>query len=617
MEKKMISGWTGKILWFDLSNQIIEIKSSEPYFKQYLGGRGFAARIAWDYIKHNTKAFDPNNILMFFTGPLTGTSAPYSGRGIVCGVSPHTYPECYTRSGIGGYWATELKYAGYDGLVIKGRLTDPGYILIENNKAEIRNAKEYWGMGSIEVQKALLKEVGLGFKIMAIGPAGENLSRIAIINSGTESAAGQGGFGAVMGYKKLKAIVIKGTGGVNVALPIELAKKSKIINNFVSGSHHQPRKGILNEEKVKKYGEQFQACSQQCLIKCISSRYYKDVYCPISEKKISGQMHCAANLFQGLPNNQFYNWNIGFEAGFEIAQLANELGLNHWELIFGIVPWLRYCKDNNIISAIDDVEINENNSNYWCKLLEKIAFREGMGDVLAEGGFRAAKTIGGSKKINNFYTAWGFAGHFDGHADHANYIVFPYWLVSALLWATDTRDPISSSHGYVEAIMNFSPIAEDGGTITWDQILSASRRLYDTKKACARDSGYLCKEKPAIFSNHKSVIKDSLLLCDQCFPIMFSKYESDGIAKSEDMEAPSFEYNLFISATGIDITEDQFNKSAERIYNLERLIQIRNNKRTRLVDENVIKAFEEEENLKSYLQGIIYLEVGILKQGGH
>jgi len=606
MIKNELYGWTGKIIWVDLSSNSIEVKSSKPYFEKYLGGRGFAAKIAWDYIKPGTGPFDHDNVLMFLSGPLAGSCAPYSGRGIVCGVSPHSSPEWFTRSGFGGHWTSELKYAGYDGVILTGKSVEPVYLLIEDDRVEIRSAQHLWGKGTIATQKMLINELGEGIRIMTIGPAGENLSRLAIINTETESAAGQGGFGAVMGAKKLKAIAVRGSGGVNVAHSGRLIKRSKQIAKIIMGSHHQPKKGTLDKEKVKKYGEQFQACTQQCMIKCIHSKYYRNVPGCVYQKEYSGQLHCVSHLFQGDKNMQLYDWDIGFEAGFEIAQIANDLGLNHWELIFGLVPWLRECKQKGILGFINNIEINADSPRFWIELLNMIAYRNGIGDILAEGGIRAAKKLGGTELIQKYYTAWGFGGHWDGHADHANYIVFPYWLVTALLWATDTRDPMSSTHGYVQAIMNCSPLAQDGGVLNLKQILSVGKYLYNSEKAIAPDSGYADKEIPAVYHSHRSVIKDSLLLDDQIFPVMFNKDEKDGIPKAGDIKSSSFEYHLFVDTTGLEMSEGDFNKAAERIYNLERLIQIRNYKRDRRKDEEIISAFEKEENWENQVLGEKY-----------
>jgi len=214
-------GWTGKLLRVDLSDGSTREQDSLP-LTPYIGGRGFGARLAWDELEAGIGAFDPGNLLMFLAGPLTGTTAPFSGRGEVCGLGPQGWPvEWFTRSGMGGHWAPEMKYAGYDGVVIKGQAEKPVYLWLHDGKAELKDAAHLWGLGTYETQQRLLAEHGRQVKVVAIGQAGERLSRIAIINSETESAAGQGGFGAVMGAKKLKAIVVGG----DLSFPITDVKR--------------------------------------------------------------------------------------------------------------------------------------------------------------------------------------------------------------------------------------------------------------------------------------------------------------------------------------------------------------------------------------------------------
>ncbi|MEM2936672.1 MAG: aldehyde ferredoxin oxidoreductase N-terminal domain-containing protein, partial [Candidatus Bathyarchaeia archaeon] len=199
-----LSGWVGKILRINLSSGKVETGSSRKYAEKYIGGRGMAARIAWEEIPPNIDAYDPENRLIIITGPLTGTLAPTSGgRMTVCGVAPQAYPKPkYTRSSIGGDWGAELKYAGYDGLVVHGKADAPVHVWINDGKVEIRDAARLWGLDTYATQRMIASELGRDVKTLCIGPAGESLVRISIIQSGLENAAGQGGFGAVKGSKK-------------------------------------------------------------------------------------------------------------------------------------------------------------------------------------------------------------------------------------------------------------------------------------------------------------------------------------------------------------------------------------------------------------------------------
>ncbi len=601
----MIHGWTGQILWIDLSSGEISHRDTGDYVPDLIGGRGIAARIAWDEIPPGTGAFDSGNPLMLLTGPLTGTTAPFAGRTTVCSVSPQSYPhEWFTRSSLGGHWGSELKYAGYDGVVVTGRSDTPVYIWINDDQVEIREAEDLWGMGTYSCQQTLLARHGDEVRVVTIGQAGENLSRIAVINTETESAAGQGGFGAVMGAKKLKAIAVRGTGGVSVAHPQEFLRKCQAIAKEMRYPNLFPLSPELDPERKAKYGERHQACTQGCTAECpIFSRYYDHVPGHVNPGTNKGQLHCIAWAFQGIKDS-FYNWDLGFEAGFEISKFSNDYGINHWEILFTIIPWLRACRDSGIIDDLDGMAINLDNPFFWAELLRRIAFREGIGDALAEGGRRAPTLLGfGEDLMDQFYPAWGFGPHWDGRGDHANVTVFPFWLVSALQWMVDTRDPISSSHGFTFS-MWWSPIRSPETGLTWEELNNVAKRVYGVERAADPKSGYEDKAVPAIWHGHRSVLKDSLTVDDNSFPRIWSKGTEDRFARIDDMEGPSFEYHLFKSATGVEMTERDLERACERAINLERAYQIRNHGRSRRVDETVIPYFEQVETwVNPFLEG--------------
>ena len=200
----------------DLTTRKVSESSTFDYVPKFLGGRGLGAKICWDEVPPEVGAFDPENRLVFATGPLQGTLAPTSGRFTVVGKSPQSTPvESFTRSGVGGHFAPELKWAGYDAVIIQGKASQPVYLWISDQKAQILDAKDLWGLDTYQTQQALWKIHGNKTRVMVIGKAGENQSRIACILTDTGDASGQGGFGGVMGSKNLKAIAVRGTGSVN------------------------------------------------------------------------------------------------------------------------------------------------------------------------------------------------------------------------------------------------------------------------------------------------------------------------------------------------------------------------------------------------------------------
>lgn len=596
-------GWVGKILWVNLNDRSTRTLDTMEYGPTYIGGRGIIARLGWEAVPRGIRAFDPENLLMIFTGPLTGTTAPFSGRTSIGGLSPQGWPqEWFSRSNLGGHWGPSLKYAGYDGLVIEGQADQPLTLFINNGKVQFLDAGHLWGKGSIESQKILRGELGKDVRILTIGPAGERLSRIAIINSETESAAGQGGYGAVMGSKKLKAIAVRGNGPIYVAQPELFMERCRLI--LEETRHPAPwTNSELDPERVTKYKQRWQACTQQCGVRCGGGcRFYGEVVGPVTGEKIAGQFHCVANFFPGLPG-QFYNWKLGFEAGFEIRHLTDEYGLNQWDLLLGIVPWLRLCQQAGLVSEFNSRPIDFNDPYFWAYFLRAIAQREGMGDALAEGGWRAAALLGfGEELARPLYAAWGYAGHWDGHGDRGNRIVYPFWLVSALQWAVDVRDPFSSSHGYTSLTMHWSKFLNEKG-LPWEIIQSVAKRIYGTEKPADPLSDYEDKEIAAIWHGHRSVLKDSLSVDDNIFPRILSLSSPDGLARAGDMLGPDFEYYLYTAATGQPISREELELACERIFNLERAIQVHLFDRHRRDDEMVIPYFEYPEWWENPLLG--------------
>ena len=213
-----MKSWANRILRIDLSTMTVRAQESSPYVPDYLGARGIAAKIVWDEYPEPVKPFDPANPLMIFPGALTGSHAPYSGRTNVCAFSPQGYPyPWFTRSSIGGRFGGELKRAGYDGIVITGAAEAPVRIRIRDDEVSILPSDDLWGLDALDTLATLESAEGKGMYVLVIGPAGERLSRIATIQTGSSSACGQGGFGAVMGSKNLKAISVTGTGHVSIA----------------------------------------------------------------------------------------------------------------------------------------------------------------------------------------------------------------------------------------------------------------------------------------------------------------------------------------------------------------------------------------------------------------
>ena len=208
-------GYTNKVLRIDLTNKKA---TTEPlrmdWAEQYIGQKGLAIKYLYEELKPGIDPLSPDNKLVLMNGPFSGTPVPCSGKLAVAAKSPAT--GTINDCSIGGHAGLKIKYAGYDAIIFEGALAEPGYVLIEDDKIEFKDAGDLWGKGSHTAEAILTEKYGHECSYMSIGPAGENMVIMSCINSDYYRQAGRGGIGAVMGSKKLKAIVLNGTGGVKI-----------------------------------------------------------------------------------------------------------------------------------------------------------------------------------------------------------------------------------------------------------------------------------------------------------------------------------------------------------------------------------------------------------------
>ncbi len=606
-------GWANRLLRIDLSTHRISAEPMDAYIPDFIGGRGAAARLMWNEYPEPVDPLAPEAPLIVMTGALTGTRSPYSGRTAICGFAPQAYPySWYTRANIGAHFGGELKRAGYDGLVITGASEAPVQILIADDEVRLLSAEAWWGLDAYDTLEAARAAHGQEARTLTIGPAGERLSRIATIQTATSSAAGQGGFGAVMGAKKLKAITVIGSGKVPVAEPEAFERLIRAIGEDVRAYRGPGDLKALNEQlrcarggRVRPY-----ACTESCPTPC--NRYFADMPgVAYPDRRWEGHWACVGTLLRGLPadgpfpTNGLFDWQLGLYGGLEMNVLSNRYGINQWELIISLVPWLETCQRFGLISEWNGAPMDWQSAPFWAKFLHDIAYREGMGDALAEGGLRAAEILGlGEEIVGRYYTGWGYGGHWDGHASWSNYLVFPYWVVSALQWATDTRDPYSSSHCYVQNVMNWGPLGNRGAqALTWDQMRAIAQKVYGSADAVDPYSGYKDKAFPAFYHDRRAAMKDSLPTDDQVFTLIYSVTTEDRFCRILGIDGPDIDAHLFRLGTGTDWSPADFDRAAERIYTQERAICVRHWGRDRAMDEAVLPAFEYEENWVNPLLG--------------
>jgi aldehyde:ferredoxin oxidoreductase len=325
-------GWAGKILQVDLTNQTInKVPTANFRPEAFIGGVGLNAKIFWDLGCPKVDAFNLRNPLIISTGPLTGMYGPF-GKGEVCSISPQCYPdELFTYSGFGGMFPAEMKYAGYDSIVILGRAQRPVYLSILDEDVEIKDAADLWGLETFEAQKVLIADEPEA-SLLVIGPAGENLSRMAVILNETKFAAGQGGFGAVMGSKNLKAIAIRGTRAIAIAKPDKALELTRIIReenekiNWLRLMFKTPYTAPQETRDIfaKKYFKKHYGC-YGCPLQCHSIHY------------IPGIGLCGASCANWLWAPTF---SVDPKEIWETNVLSQRLGINTFETIGGIAALL-------------------------------------------------------------------------------------------------------------------------------------------------------------------------------------------------------------------------------------------------------------------------------------
>jgi len=426
-------GYVGKILRIDLTDGSSETVPTERYLPRYVGGRGVAARIYWDEVPPGCGAFDPENRLIVMTGPATGCLAVGSARMTMVGKAPQTYPvESYVRSSAGGHWGPELKFAGYDGLVVAGRAPEPSYVWIMDDEVEVRSASGYiWGLDTHAAQRRIWERHGDDAKVLLIGPAGENLSRIAVVSSDSNVAFGQGGFGGVMGSKNLKAVAVRGTGGIRVADPEALRELYARLSYLSSGprkveardpgarrvavggwSEHARNTAVYDDYKAGEARWWYEGCYSCSICNCaagtgkISVRYL-DGTVP------AGSSTCVEYGIYIPPEQGFTGGKMYGRASVEASHLLDMLGLNAWEFYFtirGYSPDPRHTPEGgprmdtlgglNLLYYLHEAGVlDEGNTGlpfdrfgsreFMVKLLMDAAHRRGFGALLAEGLPRA------------------------------------------------------------------------------------------------------------------------------------------------------------------------------------------------------------------------------------
>ena len=412
---------TGFNLEIDLTRGNIERVATDPKDTElYLGGLGTNAKILWDRVGPEVEAFSPENLLIFGTGLLCGTPAIGCNRTILTSISPQTKLMAFSM--MGGFWAPELKYAGYDKVILRGKSPNLVYLWINNDKVEIRDASHLQGKGSNETAELIRQELNEPkAQVSAIGLAGENRVFYASIEQGRSSAS-RGGMGAVMGDKGVKAIVVRGTKDINVARPEEYLQLCNEVMEYIKWREDNPIPGVIPILSVlgspqemaihdeKWHTENFSWGNSRVRRKDFwteeIAKEWMDTMNTMRTRLISCYncpMKCAATLsppgqstfmmkcFTKLTYTMAAFSNLDF--GFKIAQRATEYGVDGYSAP-QVMAFALELLENDILTDDDFPGMPEDNEGRFYYLLDKIVRREGIGDVLANGTHWAAKEIG-------------------------------------------------------------------------------------------------------------------------------------------------------------------------------------------------------------------------------
>ena len=538
----------GRVLRVDLSEREAWVEELDwELVANYVGGRGLAAKLLYDALGPGEDPLSPRNPLILATGPLTGTQAPACGRSVLAAKSPLT--NTIFDSNSGGLIGPELKRAGFDVVVIVGESDEPVFIYITDEGAEIRPAKHLWGRTTSETIRALKSELSEKARVACIGPAGENQALLANVICEPHRAFGRGGLGAVMGSKLLKAIAIKGKMRVEVANPYAFKKVCReikeilarnpitgdLLGRYGTGCLTTPvnKAGILPTRNFREgFFEEAEALTGEKLVVELGARRRACYGCPIG---------CARVLVEngreiGAPEYETM-WAFGPQCGIsdlmaivKANELCNELGLDTISL-GNAIGFLMECYERGLLAGreLGGLELSWGRADLLPKLVELTAKREGIGALLALGVKRMSEQIEGS----------------DAFAIHVRGLELPAYdprgaKGMGLAYATSNRGGC-----HLRAYMVMS------------EVLSMPRYLDPMK---VEGKAELVKRLQDVFA-----VLDSMVMC---------KFTAFALFETLNYE-PKWYARLLTTATGFYFDDEEFLRAGERIFNLERLFNVR------------------------------------------
>ncbi|MFI5339180.1 MAG: aldehyde ferredoxin oxidoreductase family protein [Candidatus Methylomirabilales bacterium] len=411
-----MGGWQGQILRVNLTKGTFKKEKLDPKLaRAYIGGRGLGTKILYDEIDPKVDPLSPNNKLIMATGPLTGTNASTGGRYMVITKSPLTGAVACSNSG--GYIGAEIKFCGYDFLIFEGRAKSPVYLWLNNDKVELRPADKVWGKTTNQTEDRLKAETHEEAHVCSIGPAGEKLALTACVMNDKHRAAGRSGVGAVMGSKNLKAVVAKGYQSVKVARPKEfmaacLAVVKKLKESPVTGGG-LPKYGTpILVNVINAHGflptrnfqlGQFEGAdkvSGETIADTILIKNKGCFACTIACARVS---EVKEGKYKGAGEGPEYesDWALGIATGVsdlgaitKANYLCNELGMDTIEAGVAVATAMELSEKGYIPQSDIGRPLRFGDGDALVWLIEEMGYRRGFGELAAQGGYRVAERYG-------------------------------------------------------------------------------------------------------------------------------------------------------------------------------------------------------------------------------
>ena len=564
-----MNGWMGTVLRINLSSgQITRDSLDEELARKYIGGRGLNARLLYDEVGPDVDPLGPQNKLIIGVGPCNGTIVQGSQRFTVTHKSPLT--GLYADGNSGGSFGVEIKYAGYDTIIIEGQAAEPVYIWIDDDRVEIRSARHLWGKTTRETGREIIRELGdPEISTICIGPAGEKLVRYANVIADLGRGLGRTGVGAVFGSKKLKGIAVRGTKGVRVADPQTLEKAVKQVYDAWNANRRMydlvaaygPSRGSLRYGGMLSHqnsrGGEPTGWFSMMSYENQSDRYVKPKACFSCPHACDHMYVVTRGPYKGVYGEGFelsppmdYGTKIGLydiDAVMALGTLGDELGLDYFDSSSAIA-YAMECYENGILTEKDTggLKLQWGDQDAVFTLLRMIAHREGLGDVLAEGLKKAPEVIGqGSDRFAIQAKGMSLTSR-DGRTSKG-------W---ALMYAVSSRGPC-----HIRAFIPES--MPDAG---WDVALEDVMKKYKNPQERTSEEG---KAELVYWYENLLAFKNSLEIClFTSDPWMFAE-------DTEQFSMPGMMARFYNAVTGGDLGESDVLRIGERIVNIERAYNVR------------------------------------------